>query len=365
MGNVTVRYPAGWAWGWSSRNILDNWYFADPIDQRQGCIIPGGTTIYRDSGFTDLIGPAAVTCEVVEKTAAYVKVRDPAYPQSFYYAVPSAAIRGYCGVTHTIDRWIMDIDGGSGIELTGRGIRIKSGGTYWGQRIDRLERFEGITWTFSVLTSDNVLYAGTVDHVHFEVNVPQFFFRIPGSLYAYINKINDHGPNVAQVECAFDTGMELVAAQLEPGPYQTLAHKEGDTWVLNNPPPNRALELLKCQRYQVVLKQRDQSLGYSNLFFGTATLDGLGADNKYSGQGYIVLPTPMRIVPTISAGTLRFYNTIYNIQVESVYGVASQSGATFRFNFVTQERWDSLPAEIPEHTGIIWTDTDVILDANL
>ena len=39
------------------------------------------------------------------------------------------------------------------------------------------------------------------------------------------------------------------AVKLEPGPVQTLAHKEGDTWVLNDPPPNKALELLKCQRY--------------------------------------------------------------------------------------------------------------------
>ena len=45
----------------------------------------------------------------------------------------------------------------------------------------------------------------------------------------------------------------LGAAKLELGPVQTLAHKEGDTWVLNDPPPNKALELAKCQRYQSVL----------------------------------------------------------------------------------------------------------------
>ncbi|NCE64061.1 hypothetical protein D1159_05535, partial [Pseudoflavonifractor sp. 524-17] len=45
--------------GWSNPNILDNWYFADPIDQRQGYMIPKGAVIYRDSGFTELIGPAA------------------------------------------------------------------------------------------------------------------------------------------------------------------------------------------------------------------------------------------------------------------------------------------------------------------
>lgn len=40
-----------------------------------------------------------------------------------------------------------------------------------------------------------------------------------------------------------------IAAKLELGSVQTLAHKEGDTWVLNDPPPDLALELAKCQRY--------------------------------------------------------------------------------------------------------------------
>ena len=45
--------------------------------------------------------------------------------------------------------------------------------------------------------------------------------------------------------------VDIKAAKLELGPVQTLAHKEGDTWVLNDPPPNKALELAKCQRYAI------------------------------------------------------------------------------------------------------------------
>lgn len=44
---------------------------------------------------------------------------------------------------------------------------------------------------------------------------------------------------------------DIIAAKLELGSVQTLAHKEGDTWALNDPPPNKALELAKCQRYQL------------------------------------------------------------------------------------------------------------------
>ena len=45
-------------------------------------------------------------------------------------------------------------------------------------------------------------------------------------------------------------GETLLAAKLELGPVQTLAHQDASgNWVLNDPPPNKALELLKCQRY--------------------------------------------------------------------------------------------------------------------
>lgn len=45
-----------------------------------------------------------------------------------------------------------------------------------------------------------------------------------------------------------------IACKLEPGLTQTLAHQDGDgNWVLNDPPPNRALELEKCQKYAIAM----------------------------------------------------------------------------------------------------------------
>ena len=44
----------------------------------------------------------------------------------------------------------------------------------------------------------------------------------------------------------------IKAVKLELGAQQTLAHQDAEgSWVLNDPPPNKALELAKCQRYQV------------------------------------------------------------------------------------------------------------------
>lgn len=52
---------------------------------------------------------------------------------------------------------------------------------------------------------------------------------------------------------ALNQERKIKAAKLELGDQQTLAHKEGDEWVLNAPPPNYALELARCRMYQKVL----------------------------------------------------------------------------------------------------------------
>ena len=78
--------------------------------------------------------------------------------------------------------------------------------------------------------------------------------------------------------------------KLEPGPFQTLAHREGNTWVLNDPPPNYALELLKCQRYFVRMKNTESSA--VSIGFGSKT-----AHNKVAIT--VPLAVPMRIKPTV------------------------------------------------------------------
>lgn len=80
---------------------------------------------------------------------------------------------------------------------------------------------------------------------------------------------------------------DLIAAKLELGPVQTLAHKEGDTWVLNDPPPNKALELAKCQRY------------FCSNVNNTSYL--LNSDKYGSAlRCNLVFPVPMRATPTVT-----------------------------------------------------------------
>lgn len=87
-----------------------------------------------------------------------------------------------------------------------------------------------------------------------------------------------------------NNGQNFYAAKLEPGPFQTLAHQEGSKWVLNDPPPNYALELLKCQRYFVRMKNTESSA--VSIGFGSKT-----AHNKVAIT--VPLAVPMRIKPTV------------------------------------------------------------------
>ncbi len=67
------------------------------------------------------------------------------------------------------------------------------------------------------------------------------------------------GPVAAAYSAAAKTftitsaGGTILAAKLELGAQQTLVRQDRGAWVLRDAPPDRALELAKCQRYQMVL----------------------------------------------------------------------------------------------------------------
>lgn len=170
-------------------NLLDNWYFGRPVNQR-------GQMSYTGSGYG-------------------------------------------------IDRWITDIDAGVGITITDNGIVIASAGTYWGTRLDNIARLSGKTVTGSILMSNGTLYSGTIESVKWQMNVAQIIFSNT-DITLYINKVED---DKAQLEIgAVRAGVEILAAKLELGSTQTLAHQEGDKWVLNEV-PDYGEQLRRCQRY--------------------------------------------------------------------------------------------------------------------
>ena len=77
---------------------------------------------------------------------------------------------------------------------------------------------------------------------------------------------------------------KIQAVKLELGPFQTLAHKEGSKWVLNEI-PDYATELAKCQRYFYKTQ-------------GAFEYRGIAINQWYMNNGTIELPVSMRIKPT-------------------------------------------------------------------
>lgn len=186
-------------------NLLDNWYFGNPVNQR-------GLTEYTGNGYT-------------------------------------------------VDRWKIDIDTGSGVSIN-NGLTIKNAGSYIGQYFDRLfDSLDGIPITGSIILSSGHLLTGTLIYKSI-INQPQIFFSdSAGGVSMYVNALSN---TLTQVELAtLKDNVSILAAKLELGPTQTLAHREGDKWVLNEI-PDFGEQLAKCQRYCRVYKAGEYlpALGY-------------------------------------------------------------------------------------------------------
>lgn len=189
-------------------NLLDNWYLMDPINQR-------GKTEYTDFGYT-------------------------------------------------IDRWWYHTNSAEApLRVDSDGISFscpeESAGAYIDQFLERYDCYRGRTLTFSVLGKFTgrcrlMIYA----EINGSWNPPVADLAFDGdgepSLRTLTFQVPDEAMEHFKVRVTVESGASVTpkAAKLELGPVQTLARQEGDTWVLNGPPPNQALELLKCQRYYQV-----------------------------------------------------------------------------------------------------------------
>ena len=264
----------------SNPNLLDNWYFADPVNQR-------GQDTYTQRGYA-------------------------------------------------VDRWNLN----SGVmQVSGGGITLAPQGTSRAQLQQVLENPNALygkvlTMSFYI---DGQIYSQTV-------SIPQYPSfpldttspEIDGMrLYLYQGTENGVLWAGLRVEpgCAAKT---VVAAKLEFGPVQTLAHKDSSgKWVLNDPPPNKALELAKCQRYMfnAVLGGYDwgqfmygQSYSANKISFTLTTPVNMRAIPTliYSGNyaaigGGQVFPVTGFSVAEIAANTVRIEADVSNVPILNAF----------------------------------------------
>ena len=212
-----------------NRNLLDNWYFGNPVNQR-------GATEYIINSFNQ----------------------------------------------YHIDRWTAA--GNFKITLENDGLKItNTSDSVYANIMQRLEfaRFgkKERTITLSLFTGDD-LYSVT-GTVSFQDQNGSCSFATPfGAIRMYTyNSLTEFTIDVAPGK-----ETKIQAVKLELGPFQTLAHKEGSKWVLNEI-PDYATELAKCQRYFYKTQ-------------GAFEYRGIAINQWYMNNGTIELPVSMRIKPT-------------------------------------------------------------------
>lgn len=215
-------------------NLLINRYFANPVNQR-------GQTEYTGAGYT-------IDCWKVTGASSVLKVVDG-------------------GITFTPT-------------ATSNGIR---------QDIEFPEKFAGKTVTVSFLLGDANDVKARAGYGDGSNHFGEWGYS--GIVTATGTVVDGATTFTAFIQ--FDTVAEspvVIAAKLELGSAQTLAHQdENGNWVLNEI-PDYAEELAKCQRYQYVVNSPGQNSpsGY-----------GVGLSSN-SVRLTIPTPTTMRAKPTIT-----------------------------------------------------------------
>lgn len=201
----------------SNPNLLDNWYFPDPINQR-------GQTEY-------------------------------------------VADHAYC-----IDRWAIEL---ATAKLIDDGITLQVSKQYnWPairQRIEAYEHLAGKHLSISALVRNPhglkacitlkptdgsgggfIIASTAIQSDEWQLIHAHRVF--PESIAAATVMIYADRPTLG---ASFD----VMAVKLELGDHQTLAHQNASgSWVLNDPPPDRTLELLKCMRYQLEVPAGSQAV---------------------------------------------------------------------------------------------------------
>lgn len=270
----------------SNPNLLDNWYFPDPVNQR------AYTT------WTEENAPGSNA--------------DPKTNYGFS--------EGY-----TIDRW--HAKSLKKTALINEGIQLVAPSGTTGRLTQILENktTESTVYTLSVLVASGSGYIHIRDSAWAEYSV----MTVSSGLNTVSATVPAGKSPMIQLNPDTNGTITIKACKLEQGNRQTLAHQDANgNWILNDPPPNKALELAKCQRYMVVYKSNLDNL---MLFSGKA--------NTAAAAAYFsaIFPQPLRARPTIQFNDInKFYvydGTNYVPNTIDLCGIDSSAGGAKALTF--------------------------------
>ena len=152
----------------------------------------------------------------------------------------------YTGNGYGIDRWRVSTNNSTAAVSVGDGcidFTSDASGTYI-NFTSAVEKVQPGNYTLSFLVDDytkaqQIYVQGGDSASVFDSNLLTMTFSVAETSAITVG---------IQKKAASST-LKIYAAKLELGSVQTLAHQENGVWVLNDPLPNYAEELAKCQRY--------------------------------------------------------------------------------------------------------------------
>ena len=277
-------------------NLLDNWYFGNPVNQRGGKIVPVGITYYSDTILSTAAGTTSSPYTVTDVPSTYGSI---SISGTTYYVAASDIVDGYIlepgTVVYTFDRWKLSYHGAYVYAKNGcLQFYATAGNNELLQTID--SKLSGETIILSAIVND-VLYCtnpATVPTSITGVNRILTTRVIPNVGYLRIYQLAS-GNIACTIDTTTVTNFTIKAMKLELGTHQTLAHQdENGNWVLNEI-PDYGEQLARCQRYQFVPDIGDPSFK-SYQFTYVTNASGSGSGNLV---GSISFPVTMRTAPSV------------------------------------------------------------------
>lgn len=190
------------------------------------------------------------------------------------------------------------------------------------QRLENAEQYNGRTLTLSVL-KNNGLHTTTI--------VPNGWTDATDVFAAFSAAV-----------AWLNSGESILAAKLELGPTQTLAHREGDRWVLNEI-PDYGEQLRRCQRYFYRVNSHAYGWTYNN-----NTVNCL-----------IPLPVTLRTSPVITLNGSGTINTVKGDASMTSYEVKNAKP-----NGLIIDLHNSANA-LTTGTPVVWHNFDIDISADL
>lgn len=256
----------------------------------------------------------ALTDAVQEQGEALETMCNPNLLDNWYFGNPvnQRGQTNYTGTGYGIDRWKLDV--GESVTID-NGLNLVKANSYIGQYFDDFDKFVGRQLVGSVLMSDGNLYTGTYIYNGI-LNQGQILFA-NSIMGMYIQKL---ASALTQVEfnTAIDN-VKVLAVKLELGSQQTLAHQKNGVWVLNEI-PDYGEQLRRCQRYYIRYSAAGQAVLFTGIVrnnadvravltglnMRTAPVVGYGGNMRayIPGGSPVVVKTVTRDLLTKNGGSL-------------------------------------------------------------